>query len=68
MLEIKSWRDDARRGLNREKDLIFVNLSWGLGMGMILEGKLYYGKSGFSGEFGHVPLLENDIICRCGKV
>ena len=22
MLEIKSWRDDARRGLNREKDLI----------------------------------------------
>ena len=28
----------------------------------------YYGKSGFSGEIGHFPLLSNDIICRCGKV
>ena len=36
-----------------EKNLIFVNISWGLGVGIILDGKLYYGKSGFSGEFGH---------------
>ena len=55
-------------GSNREKDVIFVNLSWGLGMGMILEGKLYYGKSGFSGEIGHFPVLTNNLICRCGKV
>jgi predicted NBD/HSP70 family sugar kinase len=37
-------------------------------MGMILDGKLYYGKSGFSGEIGHFPLLDNDKICRCGKI
>ena len=37
-------------------------------MGMILDGNLYYGKSGFSGELGHIPLLDNNIICRCGKV
>ena len=49
------------------RNVIFVNLSWGLGMGMILDGRLYYGKSGFSGEIGHFPLLDNDIICRCGK-
>lgn len=48
--------------------MIFINVSWGLGMGMIMDGKLYYGKSGFSGEIGHVPLLSNDIICQCGKV
>lgn len=51
-----------------EKNMLFINLSWGLGMGMILDGKLYYGKSGFSGEIGHFPLLDNDKICRCGKV
>lgn len=51
-----------------EKNMLFINLSWGLGMGMILDGKLYYGQSGFSGEFGHFPLLNNDKICRCGKV
>lgn len=55
-------------GKEADKDMIFVNLSWGLGMGMILDGKLYYGKSGFSGEIGHFPFLDNDIICRCGKV
>lgn len=55
-------------GNEADSDMLFVNLSWGLGMGMILDGQLYYGKSGYSGEFGHVPLLENDIICRCGKI
>jgi predicted NBD/HSP70 family sugar kinase len=35
---------------------------------MILDGRLYYGKTGFSGEIGHFPLLDNDIMCRCGKV
>lgn len=52
----------------KDKNFLFVNISWGLGMGMILDGKLYYGKSGFSGEIGHFPLLDNDVICRCGKI
>lgn len=55
-------------GKKGDKDMIFINLSWGLGMGLILDGRLYYGKSGYSGEIGHFPLLDNDIICRCGKV
>lgn len=55
-------------GKEADKNMIFINLGWGLGMGMILDGELYYGKSGFSGEIGHFPLLSNDIICRCGKV
>lgn len=55
-------------GRKSGEDMIFINLSWGLGMGMILDGKLYYGKSGFSGEIGHFPTLDNNIICRCGKV
>jgi len=55
-------------GKNANKDMIAINLSWGLGMGMILDGQLYYGKSGFSGEIGHFPLLDNDVMCRCGKV
>ena len=52
---------------NNEKNMLFLNVSWGLGMGMIIDGKLSYGKSGFSGEIGHFPLLNNDIICHCGK-
>jgi predicted NBD/HSP70 family sugar kinase len=52
----------------KEKNMLFVNVSWGLGMGMILDGNLYYGTSGYSGEFGHFPLLDNGQICRCGKI
>ena len=53
---------------NGEKNMLFINLSWGLGMGMILDGKLSYGKSGFSGEIGHFPFKDNDIMCRSGKI
>ena len=55
-------------GKKADPNMIFINISWGLGMGIITDGKLYYGKSGYSGELGHFPALNNDIICRCGKV
>ena len=50
-----------------EKDVIFINLSWGLGCGLIFNGELYKGKSGFSGEFGHFSVFDNEKICNCGK-
>ena len=50
------------------RTVLFLNVGWGLGMGMVLDGKLFNGKSGFSGEIGHFPLLDNHQICRCGKV
>ena len=52
---------------NNEDTMIFVNASWGLGVGLVIDRKLFYGRSGFSGEFGHFPLLDNEVICRCGK-
>ena len=53
--------------VKNEKDVIFVNIGWGVGIGIICNGKLYYGKSGYSGEFGHSPVFDNEIICQCGK-
>jgi len=50
-----------------EKNIIFLNYSWGVGAGIITEGKLYYGRSGYSGEFGHSPLFNNEVLCHCGK-
>jgi len=52
----------------KQKNMLFLNVSWGLGMGMILDGRLFYGASGYSGEFGHFPMLDNDVMCRCGKI
>jgi len=50
-----------------EKNMIFVNIGWGVGIGIIVNGRLYYGKSGFSGEFGHIYTFDNEVICHCGK-
>ena len=47
--------------------MIYVNIGWGLGMGIMIDGKLYKGKSGFSGEIGHTYGYDNQIICHCGK-
>ena len=33
----------------------------------MIDGKLYYGKNGFAGEFGHIPFFDNEKICACGK-
>ncbi|MGN0002078.1 MAG: ROK family transcriptional regulator [Sphingobacterium composti] len=53
--------------LSEEKDALFVNVDNGIGLGIMINGQLYYGKSGFSGEFGHISIFDNDIICKCGK-
>lgn len=50
-----------------ESNILFVNLSWGLGMGIIINGNLYKGCSGFAGEIGHIHMFDNDILCHCGK-
>jgi predicted NBD/HSP70 family sugar kinase len=46
---------------------LFINLSWGLGLGIIINGQVYSGKSGFAGEIGHVNVYDNEIMCHCGK-
>ena len=46
---------------------VIINWSWGLGLGMILNGRLYGGTTGFAGEFSHIPMVENGDLCICGK-
>jgi predicted NBD/HSP70 family sugar kinase len=50
-----------------KKNVLMLQVDWGLGLGIIINGKLYPGKSGFSGEFGHLPIADNGVLCSCGK-
>jgi transcriptional regulator of PTS gene len=50
-----------------ESNVIYLHMSRGVAIGIVVDGKLYYGKSGFAGEFGHIPFFDNEIICSCGK-
>ncbi len=55
-------------GLAKNKsNVLMLQADWGLGLGIIIEKELYAGKSGYSGEFGHLPIVENGLLCSCGK-
>ncbi|HCY42591.1 MAG TPA: hypothetical protein DHV48_14745 [Prolixibacteraceae bacterium] len=49
------------------KDAIIIHWSWGLGLGIIVNGQLYSGNKGFAGELSHIPMIENGDLCICGK-
>lgn len=49
------------------RNVLYINLSWGIGLGIILDHKIFLGKSGFSGEIGHITAFDNQLICHCGK-
>jgi predicted NBD/HSP70 family sugar kinase len=49
-----------------ERDVLYVMLSAGIGIGMILHGRLYEGHSGVAGELGHVITEPGGAVCRCG--
>lgn len=53
--------------VHSERNVLFFNVSLGLGLGIIINGELYAGKSGFSGEIGHMHMFDNEILCHCGK-
>jgi N-acetylglucosamine repressor len=59
---------EYRFGLARSRrDVLVISMDWGIGIGMIMDGKLRTGTSGFAGEFGHIPLVEDGVLCYCGK-
>jgi predicted NBD/HSP70 family sugar kinase len=53
--------------ITHKKDAMVVNIGWGVGLGIIIDGKMYRGHNGFAGEFSHIPLFTNDKLCSCGK-
>lgn len=58
----------SRFGMAKNKsNAMVINIGWGVGLGMILNGQLYRGDTGFAGEFSHIPLFMNNKLCQCGK-
>jgi predicted NBD/HSP70 family sugar kinase len=51
----------------RINNAMVINIGWGVGLGMILDGQLFRGANGFAGEFSHIPLFSNNKLCSCGK-
>jgi len=52
---------------HNKRNAMVINASWGVGLGLILNGELFRGHNGFAGEFSHIPLFLNNKMCSCGK-
>ncbi len=50
-----------------KKNVMVINMGWGVGLGLILNDELYRGDIGFAGEFSHIPVFTNNKLCSCGK-
>jgi len=53
----------AGRGVD---DLVYIEVSAGVGAGHIIGGKAYRGANGVAGELGHLPVDANGAPCECG--
>ena len=51
-----------------KRDVMVANIGWGTGLGMIINGKLYRGSSGYAGEFSHIPLSKTIIYVPVASV
>jgi N-acetylglucosamine repressor len=59
---------EKRHGSARDLDtFLFIYLGLGVGSGIILDNRIYRGKNGVSGEFGHITVKENGPLCTCGN-
>ena len=47
-------------------DFVFLSVSDGLGVGVVVGGRLLRGRHNIGGEFGHVPLNVDGPPCACG--
>lgn len=75
--QVPVWIDnEANTGALGEKlygagqeasNLVYVSVGIGIGTGIVLNGELYKGISGFSGEIGHTTIEVNGKKCRCGN-
>ena len=56
----------SRKQTHGENDSVFVSVSDGVGVGVVINGELVRGKHNTAGEFGHTPLSIDGPKCSCG--
>jgi len=60
---------ETRFGLAHEKkNVMLLNLDWGIGLGALSNGEIIQGHNGFAGEIGHIQVIPGGELCHCGKI
>ncbi len=53
---------------HKVSNLVNISVHSGIGLGIIMDGKLYTGADGFAGEFGHTIVEPGGRPCPCGNL
>ncbi len=59
---------EARNVAARVRNLVFVSVSDGVGVGVVVNGELLRGRHNIAGEFAHMPLSIDGPRCSCGAI
>ena len=54
-------------GAKGKKDVVVLTVGTGIGGGIIVDGHILLGRSGFAGEIGHIPINVSGEKCYCGN-
>ena len=49
------------------RGMIVIKVGNGIGAGIIIDDRLYQGDGSGAGEIGHISVVANDLVCRCGR-
>lgn len=48
-------------------NLLYISITDGLGLGIIIDGKIYRGSNNSAGEMGHIKIVADGRKCKCGS-
>lgn len=49
------------------RDMAMITLGTGIGGAIVLDGKIFHGMNGMAGEFGHMTIEADGVLCGCGN-
>lgn len=61
-----AWGEFKRGAGVGVKNMVHITLGTGVGSGIIIDGNLFHGSSGYGAEFGHTVVNPDGIPCNCG--
>lgn len=65
VMGIGEWRWGASRG---HENVVWVKIGTGIGAGLISDGLPHRGAQGAAGDVGHIQVVDEGVVCRCGNI
>jgi predicted NBD/HSP70 family sugar kinase len=65
VMGIGEWRWGASRG---HENVVWVKIGTGIGAGLISDGIPHRGSQGAAGDVGHIQVVDEGVVCRCGNI